>query len=460
MNIARLLIANRGEIAARIIRTCRDLGIESVLAASDADLHSTPARQADQVVRIGPPPAGKSYLNIEAVIAAARAARVDALHPGYGFLAENPRLARACDEIGIIFVGPTEANLHSVGDKLEARRQAAAAGLPVVPGGAAEDAATGVKLAETLGYPVLIKAVSGGGGKGMKRVFQPAEMAGQMTLAMAEAGAAFGDPRVYVERYVESGRHVEIQILGDGREVIHLGDRDCSIQRRYQKLLEEAPAPDLPEAVRGAMREAAVALGRQLHYRGLGTVELLYDRLSQSFYFLEVNARIQVEHPVTEAITGLDLVAEQIAVAEGRPLRIRQEEVTFNGHAIECRINAEDPARDFQPSPGAILEASFPAGAGVRVDSHIEKGVVVPPFYDSLLAKVISHGADRSAAVQAMQQALGNTRIGGIATNLGMHEALLEDPEFRRGGYDTNFFTRHMQEMSATPRAVTGGGHG
>ena len=462
MNIERILIANRGEIAARIIRTCQALGIETVLAASEADRGSTPARLADQVICIGQPQAAKSYLNIDAVIAAAIASHADAIHPGYGFLSENPRLARACEAANIIFIGPTETQLHGVGDKLQARQHAQAAGLPIVPGGAVEDVEAGAKLAEELGYPVLIKAVSGGGGRGMKRVFEPAEMHEQMTLAMAEAEAAFGDSRVYVERYVQSGRHVEVQILGDGEEVIHLGDRDCSIQRRYQKLLEEAPAPDLPDPVRRAMHQAAVDLGRRLGYRGLGTVEFLYDRLTHEFYFLELNARIQVEHPVTEAITGLDLVAEQITVAEGRPLRLRQEEVEFNGHAIECRINAEDTSRDFHPSPGVVNRALFPVGTGIRVDSHIESGSQVPPFYDSLLAKIIAHGQHRSDAIAILQQALANCTLSGVETNLALHAALLADPEFRQGGYDTAFFTAFIQSHQATEwqRASAGGRYG
>jgi acetyl-CoA carboxylase biotin carboxylase subunit len=440
MSLDRIVIANRGEIAVRIIRTCRDLGIETVLAASEADMDSVPARLANQVICIGPPPATRSYLNIDAIIAAANKVGADAIHPGYGFLAENSRFARACDNAGVVFIGPTAVQLDSMGDKLAARQHAVAAGLPIVPGGAVADPAAAVKLAEKTGYPLLIKAVSGGGGRGMKPVHAPAAMAETITLAMAEAEAAFGDGRVYLERYVQSGRHVEVQILGDGNSIIHLGDRDCSIQRRYQKLVEEAPAPDIPEPVRQGMHDAAVKLGRHLNYRGLGTVEFLYDRISHAFYFLELNARIQVEHPVTEAITGLDLVAEQILVAEGRPLRLQQADIHFTGHAIECRINAEDSSNNFLPCPGTISSALFPAGTGIRVDTHIESGSRVPPFYDSLLAKLIAYGTDRGDALNRMEQALVNCCIAGVETNLSMHGLLMSDAEFIAGGFDTSFF--------------------
>lgn len=447
MNIRRILIANRGEIAVRIMRSCRGLGIETVLAASEADLDSVPARLADQTICIGPPVAGKSYLNIPAIIAAARTTDVDAVHPGYGFLAENRNFARACDEAGLIFIGPTEEQLDSVGDKLKARHHALAAGLPVVPGAEITSVEEGLQQAETIGYPILIKAVGGGGGRGLKQVRSPEEMQETMTLSIAEAEAAFGDGRVYLERYVASGRHVEVQILGDGDNAIHLGTRDCSIQRRYQKLVEEAPAPDLPDNARNAMHESAVSFGRHLHYKGLGTVEFLYDVQRQEYYFLEMNARIQVEHPITEAVTGLDLVLEQIMVAEGRPLRIRQEDIAFTGHAIECRINAEDVANDFHPSPGRIDSACFPVGEGIRVDTHIEPGVQVPPFYDSLIAKVITNGRDRDTAIARMETALANCNIEGVETNLSMHRAIMLNEEFRTGGVTTAFFLQSMNNL-------------
>jgi len=442
--IGRVLVANRGEIAARVIRSCRELGIETVLAASEADLDSLPAKLADTVACIGPPPAGSSYLDVAAVVRAAVQADADAIHPGYGFLSENAQLARACERAGVVFIGPTEAQLEAIGDKLKARENAIAAGLPVVPGGEVANSEQALALSGELGFPILIKAVSGGGGRGMKPVFEASAMAGAVDLAAAEARAAFGDSRVYLERYIESGRHVEVQVLGDGDDVIHLGDRDCSVQRRYQKLLEEAPAPGIEDELRVAMHRAAVDFGRHLGYRGLGTVEFLLDRARGEFYFLEMNARIQVEHPVTEAITGLDLVAEQIAVAEGRKLRLQQADIAFSGHALECRVNAEDCARDFLPTPGTVTKALFPAGSGVRVDTHIEGGSAVPPFYDSLLAKVIVHAGDRPRALVAMRTALANCRIEGVESNLSMHRDLLESPEFAEGGVDTAFFPRFL----------------
>jgi acetyl-CoA carboxylase biotin carboxylase subunit len=440
MNLRRILIANRGEIAVRILRTCQRLGIEGVLAASDADLRSVPARLADRVIRLGPATPSASYLNVDAVLAAAQAVGAEAIHPGYGFLSENRRLARACADAGIVFIGPDEAQLAAVGDKLEARRNAVAAGLPVVPGGPVADTAEAARLAERIGYPVLIKAVGGGGGRGMKQVHDPAALAETIDLAVAEAGAAFGDPRVYVEQFVATGRHVEVQLLGDGENVVHLGTRDCSVQRRYQKLIEEAPAPQLDRGLREEMHRAAVAFGKHLEYRGLGTVEFLVDCAQQTFSFLEMNARIQVEHPVTEEITGFDLVAEQIAVAEGRPLRFGQADVTFTGHAVECRINAED--RDFRPSPGTVTEAVFPIGDGIRVDTHLQAGAQVPPYYDSLLAKLVVHGRDRAEALARLRSALGRCAIDGVATNVAMHRAVVDEPEFDKGGVDTAWFAR------------------
>ncbi|HEX7417296.1 MAG TPA: biotin carboxylase N-terminal domain-containing protein [Steroidobacteraceae bacterium] len=442
------MIANRGEIAVRVLRTCEQLGIETVLAASEADLDSLAARLADRTVCIGPPQPARSYLNVEAIVAAATQVKADAIHPGYGFLSENAQLAAHCRAAGVAFIGPTQTQLEAVGDKLKARAHAIDAGLPVVPGGPVETVAQAERLAQVTGWPVLIKAVSGGGGRGMKPVREPGQLKEMLQLAMAEAHAAFGDGRVYLERYVESGRHVEVQLLGDGRDVIHLGDRDCSVQRRYQKLVEEAPAPLLAHGLRSRMHDAALAFGRHLRYLGLGTVEFLVDVPRQEFYFLEMNARIQVEHPVTEAITGLDLVAEQIAVAEGRPLRLRQQDLVLRGHAIECRINAEDWAQDFRPSPGTVAAASFPAGAGIRVDTHIEGGSTVPPFYDSLLAKIIAHGADRNAALERAAMAIGNCRIEGVATNLAMHAQLLKDPQFVRGGVDTAYFAPFLNNAA------------
>ncbi len=445
MILRRVLIANRGEIALRIIRTCRRLGIEAVLAASDADLDSLPARLADRVVRLGPAAASASYLDPDAVVRAALAGGADAGHPGYGFLSENPALARACAAAGVVFVGPAAASLEAGGDKLRARAHAVAAGLPVVPGGEAADLGGARAVAADVGYPLLVKAVGGGGGRGMKLVRDPADLAHTLDLAVSEAAAAFGDPRVYLERFVASGRHVEVQVLGDGTDAVALGDRDCSVQRRYQKLLEEAPAPLLPDRLRQGMADAALALARHLGYRGLGTVELLVDRERDTFYFLEMNARIQVEHPVTEMVTGLDLVAEQLAVAEGLPVRIRPEDVVLTGHAVECRINAEDWAHGFRPSPGRIDRVVLPVGKGLRVDTHVQGGSVVPPYYDSLLAKLVVHGRDRADALARARAALDLLRIEGVTTTVPVHQALLADPEFAAGGVDTAFFERFLQ---------------
>jgi acetyl-CoA carboxylase biotin carboxylase subunit len=445
MPLHRIFIANRGEIAVRILRTCRRLGIETVLGASEADLDSVGARLADRVICIGGPRSADSYLDVAAVVDAARNTGADAIHPGYGFLSENRKLAAACAAADIVFIGPTEAQLDAVGDKLKARTNAVTAGLPVVPGGEASDLESAQTLAKEIGFPVLIKAVGGGGGRGMKRVHDLAGLEHAMNLAASEAQAAFGDPRVYLERLVTSGRHVEVQVLGDGSDVIHLGTRDCSVQRRYQKLVEEAPAPDLSERLRAGLHEAAVKFGRHLQYRGLGTVECLVDRERDTFYFLEMNARIQVEHPVTEAITGLDLVEEQIRVAEGQALRYRQADVSFNGHAIECRLNAEDWTHDFRPNPGTVDVAIFPAGHGIRVDTHIQTGAAVPPYYDSLLAKLIVHGRDRPDAIARTLAALARCEIGGVVTNLPMHAELMKDREFSTGAVDTAWFPRFLE---------------
>jgi acetyl-CoA carboxylase, biotin carboxylase subunit len=440
--IRRLFIANRGEIAVRIIHTCERLGVESILGASDADLQSTAARLADRTRCIGPAPATASYLNIAAIMDAARAAKVDAIHPGYGFLAENAAFARACRKAGIVFVGPTEEHLAAVGDKLEARQNALAAGIPIVPGGSIASIAEAQSLAQQLGYPVLIKAVGGGGGRGMKQVHEPSQLPASFELAVAEATSAFGDARVYLERFIAGTRHVEVQLLGDGERVIHLGTRDCSVQRRHQKLIEEAPAPDLSDPLRGAIHEAAVRFAMRLRYRSAGTVEFLVDRAREEFYFLEMNPRIQVEHPVTEVVSGTDIVAEQIAIAEQHPLTLRQPDIRIQGHAMECRINAENVSRNFCPSPGRVSVAAFPVGEHIRVDTHVEPGVDVPPFYDSLLAKIITHGNDRAACLERMEAALGNCRIEGVHTNLALHAALIQHPEFVRGGVDTSFLAR------------------
>ncbi len=457
MTIRRILIANRGEIAARIIRTCRHLGIETVLAASEADRDSVPARLADRTVCIGPSRPSESYLRVGTIVQAALAVRAEAIHPGYGFLSERAALAKASEEHGVVFIGPTAEQIESVGDKLRARAAAQAAGVPVVPGGAVGSVEEAVSLARRVGFPLLVKAVGGGGGRGMKRVERAQDLPQALQLAESEAGAAFGDARVYLERFVTRGRHVEVQVLGDGLgHVIHLGERDCSVQRRYQKLIEETPAPRLPQPLRKRLHEAAVRFAAGMAYRGAGTVEFLVDLERDAFYFLEMNARIQVEHPVTEAVTGIDLVAEQIAVAAGEGLRIGQSEVTWRGHAIECRVNAEDPARDFQPSPGLARAVRWPAGEGIRVDTHIEAGARIPTFYDSLMAKIIAHGADREEALERLWQAIASTRIGGMTTNLAFHSTVLANREFQAGGVDTGFLARLLAQAPMSVEARFG----
>jgi acetyl-CoA carboxylase biotin carboxylase subunit len=447
--VRRILIANRGEIAVRIIRTCRTLGIETVLAASQADLDSVPARLADRTVCIGPARAADSYLKVETIVHAACATGSDAIHPGYGFLSERAALARLCESANVVFIGPTAAQLEAVGDKLRARSEAEAARVPVVPGCAVTSVAAAVAAARTIGAPLLVKAVGGGGGRGMKRVDDLAELPATLELAAAEAGAAFGDARVYLERYVASARHVEVQVLGDGAgRVIQLGERDCSTQRRYQKLVEETPAPGLSAALREALQAAAVRFAQRLSYRGAGTVEFLVDKERDTFYFLEMNARIQVEHPVTEAVTGVDLIAEQIAIASGAGLRLGQADIRSAGCAIECRINAEDPDHDFLPSPGQVLEVSWPRQPGIRVDTHIAPGSRIPPYYDSLMAKIIAHAPQRADAVTRLRQALAATRLTGVHSNLAFQDEVLADPEFQAGGFDTGFVARFLERRA------------
>ena len=453
MPVRRVLIANRGEIAVRIIRTCRKLNIETVLAASVADLDSMPARLADRTVCIGPARPGDSYLKVETIVHAALATKSDAIHPGYGFLSERAALASLCETAGVVFIGPTAAQIEAVGDKLRARSEAEAAGVPVVPGGAVASIDEAMALARVIDVPILVKAVGGGGGRGMKRVDRLEALPATMELAAAEAGAAFGDARVYLERYVSSGRHVEVQVLGDGNgRVIHLGERDCSAQRRYQKLVEETPAPGLSADLRSALLAAAIRFAQRLAYRGAGTVEFLVDRERDTFYFLEMNARIQVEHPVTEAVTGVDLVAEQIAIAGGLGLRLQQSDVHLRGCAIECRVNAEDPAHDFRPSPGLVSSVTWPSGEGIRVDTHIGAGARIPPFYDSLMAKIIAHAPDRNSAVTRLRGAIGATRLGGVYTNLSFHELVLADAEFQAGGFDTGFVSRLLERRDTGER--------
>ena len=454
----RVLIANRGEIATRIIRTCRKLSIETVLATSTADRDSLPARLADRTICIGPPRPSESYLKIDAIVHAALATKSDAIHPGYGFLSESAALASMCEAQGVVFIGPTAAQIAAVGDKWRARSEAQAAGVPVVPGSVVASVDEAVAAARVIGVPLLVKAVGGGGGRGMKRLDRLEDLPAILELAAAEAGAAFGDARLYLERLVTSSRHVEVQVLGDGNgHVIHLGERDCSAQRRYQKLVEETPAPGLSATFCDSLHAAAVRFAQRLSYRSAGTVEFLVDRERDAFHFLEMNARIQVEHPVTEAVTGVDLIAEQIAIADGEGLRFAQSDIQRRGCAIECRVNAEDTADNFRPSPGQVREVTWPSQEGIRVDTHIDSGSRIPPFYDSLLAKIIAHAPDRASAVAKLRRAIAAMRVDGVHTNLSFHEAVLADPEFQAGGFDTGFVARLLERRTAIKESTRNG---
>lgn len=444
--IKRVLVANRGEIAVRVLRTLKRLGLESVLVVSSADRDSMGAQLADRTVCIGPGRSTDSYLKINTLLQAAVSTGAQAIHPGYGFLSERAEFAQACEDNGILFIGPTAEQIERVGNKLEARLIAEKANVPITPGGPVASLDEALAVADAIGYPVLIKAVGGGGGRGLKRADDRAALIQLFELASAEALAAFGDGRVYVECFVTQGRHVEVQVLGDGQSVIHLGDRDCSVQRRYQKLVEEAPAPGLPDAMRAELHAAAVRFARFIGYRSAGTIEFLVDVLRNRFYFLEMNARIQVEHPVTELITGVDLVEAQLAVAQGHVLPWVQSDIRFEGHAIECRINAEDPDRDFAPSPGRVKTVRFPDHPALRVDTHMQSGAMIPPFYDSMIAKVIARGVTRDEARQTLIQALTQVSIDGVKTNIGLHLNVLDTPAFARGGIDTGFLGRYLAD--------------
>lgn len=439
MAIKRLFIANRGEIAVRIIRAARRSGIETVQAHSDADADMLAVREADRAVRIGPAPAAQSYLDIEALIAAARDCGADAVHPGYGFLAESAAFAAAVEAAGMIFVGPDARTIARMGDKVAARQAARDAGVPIVPGseGRCEDAEAVLAAAEVAGYPVMVKAAAGGGGRGIRIAADAEELRRLAPQARAEAQAAFGDGGLYVEKAILQPRHIEVQIMGDGARAIHCFERECSIQRRRQKVWEEAGAPDLPEATRAAICSAAVRLAEAVGYRGAGTVEFLYDATADRYYFIEMNTRIQVEHPVTEMITGLDLVAMMIEIAGGAALPVSQEEVVRQGHAIEVRICAEDPMLQFAPFPGTVAALRWPQGPGIRVDHFLYEGYTVPPFYDSLLAKLVVHAPDREAAIDAMARALDETRIDGVRTTIPLHQALAADRAVRANAVHT-----------------------
>ncbi len=441
----KVLIANRGEIALRVLRACRELGVPAVVAYSEADRDSLPVRLADEAICIGPAPAERSYNHIPAIISAAVVTGCDALHPGYGFLAENPLLAEICAECGITFIGPPARVLSALGDKAAARRLMGQAGVPVMPGSEepVREIAEARAIAKEIGYPVLVKAAAGGGGRGMRIVYREAELAQALGLAQQEAHAAFGDATVYLERYLERPRHVEVQILADrhGR-VVALGDRDCSIQRRYQKLIEEAPAPNLPAKVREALRKAAVRGARAVGYVGAGTFEFLLDRDGR-FYFTEVNARIQVEHPVTEMVTGIDLVQWQFALAAGERLTL-PDPVPTRGHAVEVRVTAEDPANQFAPRVGQITELNLPGGPGIRVDTHLYPGYTVPPHYDSLLAKIVAWALDRPQALERLDRALRETVLSGLPTPIPLYRRVLRDPDFRAGRHSTVFLQEFL----------------
>jgi acetyl-CoA carboxylase biotin carboxylase subunit len=443
----KVLIANRGEIALRIIRACRELGIQTVAVYSEADREALHVRFADDDVCIGPPPSRQSYLRIPNIIAAAEITGADAIHPGYGFLAENAEFADTCKASNITFIGPSGDQIRAMGDKATARRLAKEAGVPTVPGsaGTLEDMEQALEVAGEIGYPVIIKATAGGGGKGM-RIAQDAEQFSQVfNLAQNEALAAFGNGAVYVERYLARPRHVEIQVMGDThKRVAHMGERDCSVQRRHQKLIEEAPSPALTPELRAAMGSAAVQLASAIDYVGAGTLEFLLDT-DGKFYFMEMNTRIQVEHPVTEMVTSFDLVKEQIRVAAGEPLSFKGDGSRLRGHAIECRVNAEDPYRNFQPSPGQITAYHPPGGPGVRVDSHVYAGYTVPPYYDSLLAKVIVHGNTREEALGRMGQALDSFILEGVTTTIPFLARVIRHPDFAAGRVDTKFLERESQ---------------
>jgi acetyl-CoA carboxylase biotin carboxylase subunit len=445
---SKVLIANRGEIAVRIIRACRELGVRTVAVFSQADADALHVQLADEAVCIGPPQASQSYLKVARIISAAEITGAEAIHPGYGFLAENAQFAEVCEGCGIRFIGPPTASIQMMGDKAAARRAAAAHGVPVLPGSQhpVRDLEEAKRVARDIGYPVIIKASAGGGGKGMRVVTAPEGLESALAMAAAEAAAAFGDAAVYLERFLPDPRHVEIQILVDGNgHGIHLGERDCSIQRRHQKLLEEAPSPALTDSTRQAMGRAALSVAQAAGYRNAGTVEFLLDERGD-YFFMEMNTRIQVEHPVTEMVTGLDLVKAQLQIAAGEPLAITQADVRLSGHSIECRINAEDPDR-FLPSPGRVTNYRPPGGPGVRVDSHAYIGYVIPPFYDSLLGKVIVHGRDRAEAIARMQRALDEMVVQGVQTTIPFHQKVLRNSDFLAGRTSTRFLERLLQEQ-------------
>ncbi|HEY9896285.1 MAG TPA: acetyl-CoA carboxylase biotin carboxylase subunit [Candidatus Sericytochromatia bacterium] len=448
MQFSKVLIANRGEIALRILRTCEEMGIATVAVHSTVDRHSLHVQLADESVCIGEPPSNKSYLNIPNIIAAALTRNATAIHPGYGFLAENARFAEICADHQIVFIGPSPDSIRSMGDKSTAKKTMQRVGVPTVPGsvGLLLDEAEAQAIARKIGYPIIIKATAGGGGRGMRLVQEESELGKLFAAAQGEAEAAFGNAGVYLEKFVQKPRHIEFQILADTHgNVIHLGERECSIQRRHQKLLEESPSPALTPTLREKMGTAAVMAAKSINYVGAGTVEFLLDQ-SGEFYFMEMNTRIQVEHPVTEMVTGLDLIAEQIRIAQGEPLSLTQDQVMLRGHAIECRINAEDPEHNFRPHPGRISGYLPPSGPGVRMDSHVYTDYEIPPYYDSLIGKLIVWGHDRPAAIKRMRRALRECAVTGLPTTIAFHQKILDNPDFQKGDVYTNFVEQMMQK--------------
>jgi acetyl-CoA carboxylase, biotin carboxylase subunit len=457
MPIKTLFVANRGEIAVRIILAAKALGVHTVQAVSAADREMLAAKMADEVVEVGPPHAAKSYLNKKAMVAAAVQSGADALHPGYGFLSENAEFASMVESAGLVFVGPKPETIRAMGDKAVAREMAARAGVPTVPGSAGriEDGSAARRAAEAIGYPLMIKAASGGGGLGIRIADSPADLDAQIPRASAEALAAFGDEGLYLERFLPRARHVEVQVLGDGETAIHLYERECSLQRRRQKVWEEAPAECLSSERREALCASAVRLAKSVGYRGAGTLEYLYDQTSGQFYFIEMNTRIQVEHPVTEMIAGVDLVQSMLRIAGGEPLPYHQSDISIRGHAIEVRINAEDPAKGFMPAPGRVARLRAPEGEGVRFDTMLYEGYVVPPFYDSLLGKLIVKGDSRQQALHRLRTALHDLSIEGLATTRGLHLTLLDDEDVRNGAVHTRWLEEWLpSNLSAIRRAA------
>ena len=446
----KIVIANRGEIGLRILRACRELGIRTVAVHSTADRHLMHVRLADESVCIGPPASTSSYLNIPALISAAEVTDAEAIHPGYGFLSENADFAERVEESGFVFIGPSPETIRMMGDKISAIAAMKKAGIPCIPGSdgpLGEDSETNLRLAKQIGYPVIIKAAGGGGGRGMRVVHSEAALLNAITLTQSEAEAAFGNGTVYLEKFLDNPRHIEMQVLADGQGgAAHLGERDCSMQRRHQKVIEEAPAPGITEAQRNEIGDRCVRACLDIGYRGAGTFEFLYQ--DGAFYFIEMNTRLQVEHPVTEMVTGIDIVREQLRVAAGEPLSVSQSDITMRGHAIECRINAEDPV-GFVPSPGTISQYHPPGGPGIRVDSHLYNGYAVPPYYDSMIAKVIAYGSDRMVALMRMRMALSELVIEGLKTNTPLHREILENGAFIGGGSNIHWLEEHLKENQA-----------